>query len=83
MQQQEIETKVIEAIKTILNDTVEEITMATNLKEDLSINSMDTMNLAMELEDEFDVTIPDEAVYGLTTVQSIVDKVVEVLADEQ
>lgn len=83
MEKQEIEAKVVAAIQTIINDTAGEITAETNLKDDLAINSMDTMNLAMELEDEFDLSIPDEAIYGLTTVQSIVDKVAEVMANEQ
>lgn len=78
MERSEIEAIVIGSIKEILNNTETDITADTNLKDDLSINSMDTMNLAMELEekfDEYDVEIPDEAVYGLTTVASVVDKI--------
>ena len=83
MDRNEIEAIVIDAIKEILNNTETNITAETNLRDDLSINSMDTMNLAMELEerfDEYEVEIPDEAVYGLTTVASVVDKIEQEIA---
>lgn len=49
------------------------ITMDTNLLDDLGADSLDVVELIMELEDEFGVTISDEAAAELFTVGRIVD----------
>ena len=49
------------------------ITMDTNLIDDLGADSLDVVELIMELEDEFGVTISDEAAAELFTVGRIVD----------
>ena len=38
---------------------------------DLGADSLDTVELAMELEDEFDIIIPDDVVYTLHTVGDV------------
>ena len=40
--------------------------------EDLGADSLDIVDLAMSLEDEFDVEVPDEAVENIKTVGDIV-----------
>ena len=40
---------------------------------DLGADSLDTVELVMALEEEFDIEIPDEAAEGIATVQSAVD----------
>ena len=49
------------------------ITLDTNLIDDLGADSLDVVELIMELEDEFGVTISDEAAAELFTVGRIVD----------
>ena len=49
------------------------ITMDTNLIDDLGADSLDVVELIMELEDEFGVTISDEAAAELYTVGRIVE----------
>ena len=44
---------------------------------DLGADSLDTVELVMALEEEFDIEIPDEAAEGIATVQSAVDYIVE------
>ncbi len=44
--------------------------------DDLGADSLDTVELIMELEKEFDITIPDEDAEGITTVQAAIDYVV-------
>ena len=51
----------------------ETITMDTNLIDDLGADSLDVVELIMELEDEFGVTISDEAAAELYTVGRIVE----------
>lgn len=40
---------------------------------DLGADSLDTVELVMALEEEFDIEIPDEAAESISTVQSAVD----------
>ena len=51
----------------------ETVTLETNLIDDLGADSLDVVELIMELEDEFGITISDEAAAELYTVQRIVD----------
>ncbi len=46
----------------------ESITPETNIRTDLGLNSLELVNLAVEIEEEFDVEIPDREAMGLETV---------------
>lgn len=65
-----------EKIKNILNEkfvTVPyPITAATNLKNDLGLDSLDTIELIMELETEFNISISDEEAVNLVTMEQII-----------
>ena len=45
-----------------------DITEETNIRTDLNLNSLELVNLAVAIEDEFDVEIPDREALGLETV---------------
>ena len=47
--------------------------MAASFVDDLGADSLDTVELVMALEDEFDLEIPDEEAEKITTVQSAID----------
>lgn len=49
------------------------ITPQANFANDLGADSLDTVELVMALEEEFDIEIPDEAAEKITTVQEAVD----------
>ena len=51
----------------------EKITMDTNLIDDLGADSLDVVELIMNIEDEFGVSISDEEAVNLVTVQKIVE----------
>ena len=51
----------------------ETITPDTNLVDDLGADSLDLVELIMSVEDEFGITIDDDAASGLMTVRQIVD----------
>jgi len=51
--------------------------MNSHFIEDLDADSLDTVELVMALEEEFDIDIPDEAAEKITTVESAVDFIVE------
>ena len=44
------------------------ITPETNIRTDLGLNSLELVNLAVEIEEEFEVEIPDREAMGLETV---------------
>jgi len=53
----------------------EEVTNQASFVEDLGADSLDTVELVMALEEEFECEIPDEEAEKITTVQQAVDYV--------
>ena len=57
---------VLDQIKEILKDTMDidesKITLDAKLKEDLELDSLDSVELIMSAEEEFGIEIPDEDV---------------------
>ncbi len=51
----------------------EEAVNSASLAEDLGADSLDTVELVMALEEEFDTEIPDEEAEKITTVQAAID----------
>ncbi|HBL40775.1 MAG TPA: acyl carrier protein [Ruminococcaceae bacterium] len=49
-----------------------DVTMDTNLKDDLGADSLDLVDLAISLEDEFEVEVPDNALEKFETVGDVV-----------
>lgn len=66
----------LERVKKIivesLNVDPNEVTMEANIKEDLGADSLDVVDLIMELEDEFDMEISDEEAEKITTVGDVI-----------
>ena len=77
---EEIQAKVVKIISEQLGKDESEISMNSNFIEDLDADSLDTVELVMALEEEFEVDIPDEAAEKITTVQSAVDFITEAKA---
>jgi acyl carrier protein len=65
---QEIEVKVIDIVSKQLNVEREKIKRETNFIADLNADSLDVVEMVMQLEDAFDTKIPDEQAEKLTTV---------------
>ena len=77
---EEIQAKVVQIISEQLGKDESEISMSSNFIEDLDADSLDTVELVMALEEEFEVDIPDEAAEKITTVQSAVEFIAEAKA---
>jgi acyl carrier protein len=76
---QEIENKVIEIISEQMGVDKSEITRETSFINDLNADSLDTVELVMEFEDEFDMSIPDEEAEKIQTVGAAIDYIVNAL----
>jgi acyl carrier protein len=74
-----IEEKVIDIISEQMGTDKSEITRETSFINDLSADSLDTVELVMEFEDEFDMSIPDEDAEKIQTVGAAVDYVVNAI----
>ena len=68
-----IKAKVKEIIASQLGVTEEEITNQAAFIEDLGADSLDTVELIMQFEEEFDIEIPDEEAENLTTVGKAIE----------
>lgn len=71
----------LDQIKEILKDTMDidesKITLDAKLKEDLELDSLDSVELIMSAEEEFGIEIPDEDVMNFKTVNDIVNYIEE------
>lgn len=54
----------------------DQITLDTDIHSDLALNSLELVNFAVEVEEEFDVVIPDKEAMGIRTVGDVI-KIVE------
>src|SRR6185295_3568407 len=71
--EQEIEAKVIEIVANQMGADKSQITRDTSLVDDLNADSLDTVELVMEFEDEFETSIPDEQAEKIKTVGQAID----------
>ena len=70
-----IEERVKKIVMEQLGVKAEEVTNAASFVEDLGADSLDTVELVMALEEEFETEIPDEEAEKITTVQAAIDYV--------
>tara|TARA_R110000772_G_scaffold62951_2_gene141196 strand:+ start:1561 stop:1794 length:234 start_codon:yes stop_codon:yes gene_type:complete len=70
-------SSVEERVKKIVSEQLgvkdEEVKNAASFVEDLGADSLDTVELVMALEEEFETEIPDEEAEKITTVQLAID----------
>lgn len=71
----EIANKVTAIIVDKLGVDAGEVTVEASFINDLGADSLDTVELIMELEKEFDISIPDEEAEKIMTVGAAVDYV--------
>ncbi len=69
--------QIFDKVKSIVVDQLsveaDKVVPSANFQNDLGADSLDTVELVMALEEEFDVEIPDEAAETITTIQAAVD----------
>ena len=70
-----VEERVKKIVVEQLGVKEEDVTSTASFVEDLGADSLDTVELVMALEEEFETEIPDEDAEKITTVQQAVDYV--------
>ncbi len=77
MDVKEIEEKVIAIVAEQMGVDKGEINRETHFVNDLNADSLDTVELVMEFEDEFETSIPDEDAEKIQTVGQAIDFIKE------
>jgi len=77
MERDEILTKIQEITADRLGVDEAEVTPEASFREDLEADSLDLVELIMELEEQFGMEIPDDDAEKITTVEEAVDYVTE------
>jgi acyl carrier protein len=74
---EEIEDKVFTIVSEQMAVNKAEMTRETSFVNDLNADSLDIVELVMEFEDNFDMSIPDEEAERIKTVGQVVDYIAE------
>jgi acyl carrier protein len=72
MSDKSIEERVKEIIVDQLGVSADQVTLEAKFVEDLGADSLDTVELVMALEEEFDVEVPDDEAEKLQAVKDVV-----------
>jgi acyl carrier protein len=68
-----IEERVVRIVCNQMGTTPDKVTKETSFVNDLGADSLDTVELVMEFEDEFEISIPDEDAEKIQTVGNAID----------
>jgi acyl carrier protein len=77
----EIESKVKKIVAEQMSVSEDEISRETSFVNDLNADSLDTVELVMEFEDEFEMSIPDEEAEKIQTVGMAIEYIERHLKD--
>ena len=72
-----IEERVIKIVCDQMGTTPDKVSRETSFINDLGADSLDTVELVMEFEDEFELSIPDEEAEKIQTVGQAIDYIKE------
>ncbi|MBV9121931.1 MAG: acyl carrier protein [Planctomycetes bacterium] len=74
--------KVLDLVCENLGVDREKVTSPSSFIEDIGADSLDIVKLVMEMEEEFDITIPDEEAEKIKTVGDALDYIIRQLRDK-
>jgi acyl carrier protein len=78
-----IKEKVIEIVSEQMGVDKNEVSPETSFINDLNADSLDTVELVMEFEDEFDMSIPVEEAEKIQTVGAAIDYITKIMKEQE
>ena len=78
-----VEERVVDIVAEQLGVSKEQITRETSFVNDLGADSLDAVELIMELEEEFDVSIPDDVAEKIQTAGQAIDHIEKAIQENQ
>ena len=72
MSQNDMEAKIVEALNSYVKTQSVTVQRSSQLMEELGLDSMDTIELVFQLEDNFNIQISDDDLMGFKTVDDVV-----------
>ena len=76
---QTIEERVVKIVCDQMSTSADKVTMETSFINDLGADFLDTVELVMEFEDHFEISIPDEDAEKIQTVGTAVSYITDKL----
>jgi len=77
----DVEDKVIKMICEQLDVPEEDVVSKASFVDDLGADSLDQVELIMAMEEEFDISIPDEDAENIGTVQNAIDYIKKAIGE--
>ena len=77
MTEAEVQAKVIQIVADQMGVEKAEVSRDSSFANDLNADSLDTVELVMEFEDEFETSIPDDKAEAIQTVGQAIDYILE------
>lgn len=81
MADETVEERVVRVFSEFKKIPVEQVQMDTTFEE-LGLDSLDGLNLIFELEEEFDLVVPDDKVQSMKSVREVVEGIEQLLANK-
>ena len=79
MNENQLATEICAAIAKQLRKPVAEVTPSKRLKEDLNADSLDLVELMMNLEEQYHITIADEDLVKMQKIQDVIAYIAKVM----
>ncbi len=77
MEREEILERLTGVLREIMCDDNLEVTEESSLMDDIGVDSLEAMELLMDLESEFEITLPEKGAEELVTVKDVIDFIEE------
>ncbi|KAI8978524.1 acyl carrier protein-like protein [Pilobolus umbonatus] len=74
---QDVESRVLEVVKSFEKVDPTKVTSQSNFNKDLGLDSLETVEVVMAIEEEFSVEIPDKDADAIHSVQQAIDYIVK------